>query len=130
MGCEVEFVDDGLRVTGSGTLHGIDVDLHDVGELTPAVAALCALADAPSPLRGIGPPSCHDATPLAALADSGGGGDIYTSTDSGATWTDQTAAGSRHWRSIASSSDGSHLAEVGYRGHIHHSNHSEAPWDR
>ena len=29
-------------------LEGIDVDLHDVGELTPAVAALCALADGPA----------------------------------------------------------------------------------
>ena len=28
-------------------LHGVDVDLHDVGELTPVVAALCALADSP-----------------------------------------------------------------------------------
>jgi hypothetical protein len=31
---------------------------------------------------------------------------IYTSTDSGATWTAQTNAGGRVWRSIASSSDG------------------------
>jgi hypothetical protein len=31
---------------------------------------------------------------------------IYTSTDSGATWTAQTNAGSRYWVSIASSSDG------------------------
>jgi 3-phosphoshikimate 1-carboxyvinyltransferase len=53
MGCEVERVDEGLRVTGSGTLLGIDIDLHDVGELTPAVAALCALAEAPSHLHGI-----------------------------------------------------------------------------
>jgi hypothetical protein len=34
------------------------------------------------------------------------GGTIYTSTDSGATWTAQTNAGSRTWVSIASSSDG------------------------
>ena len=53
MGCEVAFTDEGLRVTGSGALHGVDLDLHDMGELTPAVAALCALADSPSHLRGI-----------------------------------------------------------------------------
>jgi 3-phosphoshikimate 1-carboxyvinyltransferase len=68
MGCEVAFVDEGLRVTGSGTLLGIDVDLHDVGELTPAVAALCALADGPSHLRGIGHIRGHETDRLAALA--------------------------------------------------------------
>jgi 3-phosphoshikimate 1-carboxyvinyltransferase len=71
MGCEVGFTDGpdgGLRVTGSGTLLGIDVDLHDVGELTPAVAALCALAEAPSHLRGIGHIRGHETDRLAALA--------------------------------------------------------------
>jgi 3-phosphoshikimate 1-carboxyvinyltransferase len=68
MGCEVGFTDEGLQVTGSGTLLGIDVDLHDVGELTPAVAALCALAEAPSHLRGIGHIRGHETDRLAALA--------------------------------------------------------------
>ena len=68
MGCEVEHVAAGLRVTGSGTLLGIDVDLHDVGELTPAVAALCALAEAPSHLRGIGHIRGHETDRIAALA--------------------------------------------------------------
>jgi 3-phosphoshikimate 1-carboxyvinyltransferase len=68
MGCEVGFTDDGLRVTGSGRLSGIDVDLHDVGELTPAVAALCALAESPSHLRGIGHIRGHETDRLAALA--------------------------------------------------------------
>ncbi|QWF24667.1 3-phosphoshikimate 1-carboxyvinyltransferase [Nocardioides sp. LMS-CY] len=67
MGCEVERVEEGLRVTGSGTLLGIDVDLHDVGELTPAVAALCALAEAPSHLRGIGHIRGHETDRIAAL---------------------------------------------------------------
>src|SRR3954452_316398 len=73
MGCEVSFVDEGLRVIGSGTLLGIDVDLHDVGELTPAVAALCALAEAPSHLRGIGHIRGHEPDRLAALASELGG---------------------------------------------------------
>jgi len=68
MGFEVTFVDQGLRVTGGGTLLGIDVDLHDVGELTPAVAALCALADGPSHLRGVGHIRGHETDRLAALA--------------------------------------------------------------
>jgi len=68
MGCEVERVDAGLRVTGTGSLEGIDADLHDVGELAPAVAALCALASSPSHLRGIAHIRGHETDRLAALA--------------------------------------------------------------
>ncbi len=68
MGCLVELTDEGLRVTGDGELQGIDVDLHDVGELTPAVAALCALATTPSHLRGVAHIRGHETDRLAALA--------------------------------------------------------------
>ncbi|GCD88278.1 3-phosphoshikimate 1-carboxyvinyltransferase [Nocardioides sp. LS1] len=68
MGCDVARVAEGLRVTGTGTLEGIDVDLHDVGELAPAVAALCALAGSPSHLRGIAHIRGHETDRLAALA--------------------------------------------------------------
>jgi 3-phosphoshikimate 1-carboxyvinyltransferase len=68
MGCEVGFTDAGLRVAGTGELRGVDLDLHDVGELTPAVAALCALAGSPSHLRGIGHIRGHETDRLAALA--------------------------------------------------------------
>jgi 3-phosphoshikimate 1-carboxyvinyltransferase len=68
MGCDVELGDAGLRVRGTGQLHGIDMDLHDVGELAPAVAALCALADSPSHLRGIAHIRGHETDRLAALA--------------------------------------------------------------
>jgi 3-phosphoshikimate 1-carboxyvinyltransferase len=67
MGAEVEFVDGGLKFTGSALIHGIDIDLHDVGELTPAIAALAALADTPSHLRGIGHLRLHETDRLAAL---------------------------------------------------------------
>jgi 3-phosphoshikimate 1-carboxyvinyltransferase len=69
MGAQVEFVSGetgGLKITG-GAIHGIDVDLHDVGELTPAIAALCALADSPSYLQGIGHLRLHETDRLAAL---------------------------------------------------------------
>ena len=72
MGATVAFTDhesgSDLTITGSGTIHGIDVDLHDVGELTPSIAALCALADTPSSLRGIGHLRLHETDRLAALA--------------------------------------------------------------
>ena len=54
MGAQFSFGDNGLTIIGTGKIHGIDVDLHDVGELTPSIAALAALADSPSHLRGIG----------------------------------------------------------------------------
>jgi 3-phosphoshikimate 1-carboxyvinyltransferase len=67
MGAEIFLNDDGLTVTGSGAIHGVDIDLHNVGELTPALAALAALADSPSHLRGIGHLRKHETDRLAAL---------------------------------------------------------------
>ena len=67
MGAAVSFSDKGLILTGNGTIHGIDIDLHDVGELTPSIAALAALADSPSHLRGIGHLRLHETDRLAAL---------------------------------------------------------------
>jgi 3-phosphoshikimate 1-carboxyvinyltransferase len=68
MGAEVSLDDHALTVSGIGPVQGIDVDLHDVGELAPAVAALCALAETPSRLRGIAHIRGHETDRLAALA--------------------------------------------------------------
>jgi 3-phosphoshikimate 1-carboxyvinyltransferase len=57
-----------LVVTGPERLNGVDLDLHHVGELTPVVAALAALAGAPSTLTGIGHLRGHETDRLAALA--------------------------------------------------------------
>ena len=57
-----------LCVTGTGAIQGIDVDLHEVGELTPVIAALCALAQSPSTLHGIAHLRGHETDRLAALA--------------------------------------------------------------
>ncbi len=67
MGAEISLNSEGLTVTGGESIHGIDIDLHDVGELTPAIAALAALADSPSHLRGIGHLRLHETDRLAAL---------------------------------------------------------------
>ena len=67
MGADITLNDQGLTLTGTGTIHGIDIDLHDVGELTPAIAALAALADSPSHLHGIGHLRAHETDRLAAL---------------------------------------------------------------
>ncbi|WP_034265154.1 3-phosphoshikimate 1-carboxyvinyltransferase [Actinospica robiniae] len=84
MGARCELTDEGLTVSGSGrarggdasstltsstcTLHGVDLDLADESELTPTIAALAALADSPSRLRGIGHIRMHETDRVAALA--------------------------------------------------------------
>ncbi len=68
MGAEARRFDGKLTVRGPERLAGIDIDLHDVGELTPTVAALAALADSPSRLRGIAHLRGHETDRLAALS--------------------------------------------------------------
>ena len=62
--------DSQLEVTGSAQYGGFDVDLNDVGELAPAVAALAALATpgARSRLSGIAHLRGHETDRLAALS--------------------------------------------------------------
>ena len=67
MGATADLRDGTLTVTGPDRLRGIDIDLHDVGELTPTVAALAALAETPSTLRGIAHLRGHETDRLAAL---------------------------------------------------------------
>jgi 3-phosphoshikimate 1-carboxyvinyltransferase len=67
MGAKVSMGERGLTLSGTGVIHGIDIDLHDVGELTPSIAAVAALADSPSHLRGIAHLRLHETDRLAAL---------------------------------------------------------------
>ncbi|HEX6469513.1 MAG TPA: 3-phosphoshikimate 1-carboxyvinyltransferase [Streptosporangiaceae bacterium] len=80
MGAEVSYGPDGLTVRGpgAGAYGGLDADLHEVGELTPVLAALAALADGPSRLTGIAHLHGHETDRLAALGRElrGLGGDV------------------------------------------------------
>lgn len=67
MGAKTSMDERGLILSGTGVIHGIDIDLHDVGELTPSIAAVAALADSPSHLRGIAHLRLHETDRLAAL---------------------------------------------------------------
>ncbi|MFC5185279.1 3-phosphoshikimate 1-carboxyvinyltransferase [Actinomadura harenae] len=78
MGGEVALGADGLTVRGGSGFHGLTADLHDVGELTPVLTALAALADGPSRLTGIAHLRGHETDRLAALVTeiNGLGGDV------------------------------------------------------
>jgi 3-phosphoshikimate 1-carboxyvinyltransferase len=67
MGADVRLGRDGLTVRGTGAITGLVADLHDVGELTPVLAAIAALADSPSSFHGIGHLRGHETDRLAAL---------------------------------------------------------------
>jgi 3-phosphoshikimate 1-carboxyvinyltransferase len=69
MGGHVDLHADGLTVRGPVAIRGIDVDLGQVGELTPVIAALAALAETPSRLRGIAHLRGHETDRLAALTE-------------------------------------------------------------
>jgi 3-phosphoshikimate 1-carboxyvinyltransferase len=67
MGADVVRTPDGLQVTGAASVGPLEADLGEVGELTPVLAALCALADGPSRLTGIGHLRGHETDRLQAL---------------------------------------------------------------
>jgi 3-phosphoshikimate 1-carboxyvinyltransferase len=83
MGGSCELTSAGMVMTGGGRIHGIDADLGDVGELTPGIAALAALADSPSQLRGVAHLRLHETDRLAALTReiNALGGDVSETAD-------------------------------------------------
>jgi 3-phosphoshikimate 1-carboxyvinyltransferase len=83
MGCRLELHERGLTISGPDRLDGVDADLHDIGELTPTLAAVAALASGPSRLRGIAHLRGHETDRLAALATeiSALGGDVRETVD-------------------------------------------------
>lgn len=83
LGAEVTLDEDGLTVTGTATVRGATLDLHEVGELTPVVAAVLCFADGPSVISGVAHLRGHETDRLAALATelSALGGDVTETED-------------------------------------------------
>lgn len=83
MGAQLSRHDGALTVTAGDRLTGIDVDLHDAGELAAVLTALAALADSPSQLRGIAHLRLQETDRLHALATELGrlGGDVRETAD-------------------------------------------------
>lgn len=83
LGARLSVVDADLVVDGSAGLVGADLDLGEVGELVPVVAALACLADSPTTIRGVAHVRGHETDRLAALAKELGrlGGDVRETDD-------------------------------------------------
>lgn len=83
LGAKVEFGDGGLTITGAGDIPGLELDLHEVGELTPVLAALLCFADGPSAISGVAHLRGHETDRLAALATelSGLGANVSETSD-------------------------------------------------
>ncbi|MFG2044420.1 3-phosphoshikimate 1-carboxyvinyltransferase [Dactylosporangium sp. NPDC048998] len=54
MGARVERAADSITVTGTGELHGIDVDMADISDTAQTLAAVAVFADSPTRVTGIG----------------------------------------------------------------------------
>jgi 3-phosphoshikimate 1-carboxyvinyltransferase len=68
MGAVITRKDGALTISGTGAIHGIDIDLSIGGELTPVIAALAAIADSPTVIRGVAHLRGHETDRLVALA--------------------------------------------------------------
>jgi 3-phosphoshikimate 1-carboxyvinyltransferase len=82
-GADVTLTNGELTVRGTGRIQGVDLDLSEVGELSPVLAAIAALADGPSYLRGIAHLRNHETDRLAALETEFNalGGDVNQTPD-------------------------------------------------
>jgi 3-phosphoshikimate 1-carboxyvinyltransferase len=68
MGAECSAGPDGLTVTGSGIIHGVEADLRDIPELCLPLTSLAALASGPSAFTGVGHTRAQETDRLAAIA--------------------------------------------------------------
>lgn len=75
MGAAVTWHDDAVTVAAGPGLHGVDVDMAHISDTVPTLAALAALADSPTTIRGVGfirdKESDRIAGPVAELARCG-----------------------------------------------------------
>ncbi|QIM20264.1 3-phosphoshikimate 1-carboxyvinyltransferase [Phycicoccus sp. HDW14] len=101
MGAEVVLDRSGLTVSGGDGIGGVDVDLHGSSELTPVVAALAALADGPSVIRGVAHIRGHETDRLAALR------------------TELTGVGAE----VVETDDGLHITPKPLHGNLFHTYH-------
>ena len=83
MGATCSLGPDGLTVTGSGVINGIEADLRDIPELCLPLTSVAALASSPSAFTGVGHTRAQETDRLAAIAKeiNALGGDITEQPD-------------------------------------------------
>jgi 3-phosphoshikimate 1-carboxyvinyltransferase len=54
MGCTVSEVKDGIEVTRTGNLSGVDVDMRDISDTAQTLSVIAPFASSPTRIRGIG----------------------------------------------------------------------------
>ena len=83
MGATCSPGEDGLTISGTGTIHGIAADLRDIPELCLPLTSVAALASGPSRFTGVGHTRAQETDRLAAIAKeiNALGGDIAESPD-------------------------------------------------
>jgi 3-phosphoshikimate 1-carboxyvinyltransferase len=78
MGAQCSLGSDGLTVTGTGTIRGIEADLRDIPEMCLPLTSVAALASGPSVFTGVAHTRAQETDRLAAIAKeiNALGGDI------------------------------------------------------
>lgn len=95
-GAQIDLQDSSLFVQGPDRIQPVDVDLSDIGETAPTMAAIAVFADGQSVLRGIGHLRGHETDRLAALErEISGLGGAVEQTDDGLIITARELHGGR-----------------------------------
>lgn len=53
MGCRVNYLDNGIKVSGNGTLNGVEVDMNAISDTSMTLAAIAPFATSPTTIRNI-----------------------------------------------------------------------------
>jgi 3-phosphoshikimate 1-carboxyvinyltransferase len=83
MGATCSLGDEGLTITGSGVINGVEADLRDIPELCLPLTAVAAVASGPSTFTGVGHTRAQETDRLAAIAKeiNALGGDVAEQPD-------------------------------------------------
>ncbi|MGO9452676.1 MAG: 3-phosphoshikimate 1-carboxyvinyltransferase [Candidatus Binataceae bacterium] len=68
MGARVEWVKDGIVVTGTGKLEGVDVAMNTMPDMVPTLAAIAPFASSPTRIHEVGFIRYHESDRIRALA--------------------------------------------------------------
>ncbi len=68
MGAQIEQTEDRTTVRGNGSLHGIEIDLSDMPDMTMTIAAAASWAQGPTTIRGVDVLRHHESDRLTATA--------------------------------------------------------------